>query len=201
MSCVGQHSTFQYLMSWFTSTVYTEELQLLPPCLHQVNIPKGFRRIITSLYGWSLTFVKRHPKFCAADPASTSSRDCISPISDGEASINNVGSDGVHEINIDHASIRENGSDMHCSSERTTNYEDCSTSTASHLQSCSRRLRRSRYDASWERRRKRWRGRVDPLELSSDISITDKSNQNATPSALVASGHKCKEEKVGVKMN
>ncbi|KAL0909604.1 hypothetical protein M5K25_020488 [Dendrobium thyrsiflorum] len=132
----------------------------------------------------------------SADPASTSSRDCISPISDGEASINNVGSDGVHEVNIDHASIRENGSDMHCSSERTTNCEDCSTSTASHLQSCSRRLRRSRYDASWERRRKRWRGRVDPPELSYDISSTDKSNQNATPSALDASGHKCKEEKV-----
>lgn len=136
------------------------------------------------------------PTISSSDPANSSSRDCISPLSDGEASINNVGSDGFHEVNIDYASIRENGSDMHCSSERTTNYEDCSTSAAGHLQSCSRRLRRSRYDASRERRRKRWRGRVDPLELSSDIATTDKSNQNTMLSTLDVPGHKCREEKV-----
>lgn len=132
----------------------------------------------------------------SADPANSSSRDCISPLSDGEASINNFGSDGFHEFNLDYASIRENGFDMHCSSERTTNHEDCTTSTAGHLQSCSRRLRRSRFDASRERRRKRWRGRVDPLEFSSAIVTSDKSNQIVMPSALDASGHKCREEKV-----
>ncbi|XP_020591283.1 uncharacterized protein LOC110032108 [Phalaenopsis equestris] len=132
----------------------------------------------------------------SAYPANSSSRDCIYPQSDGEASINNIGSDGFHEVNMDYTSIRDNGFDMHCSSERTTNYEDCSTSTPGHLQSCSRRLRRSRYDVSRERRKKRWRGRVDPLEHSSDIVTSEKSNTNLMAAALDASEHKCKEEKV-----
>lgn len=132
----------------------------------------------------------------SADLAKSFSRDCISPLSDGEASINNVGSDGFQEVYNDYASIREDDSDTHCSSERMANHEDCSTSTVDHLQSCSRRLRRTRYDASKERRKKRWRGRVDPLELNSDITISDKGNQNAMTSAFDASPQKFGEDKV-----
>lgn len=133
-----------------------------------------------------------------ADSASIPSSEivnCISPLSDGEASINNTGLDGIHEVNVDHASIHEDDSDIH-PSERMTNHEDCSTSTVDNLQGYSGRLRKSRYDASKERRRKRWRGRTDPLELNSNSTISDKDNHNAVISAFDASGDKCVEDKV-----
>ncbi|KAK8970852.1 hypothetical protein KSP40_PGU010011 [Platanthera guangdongensis] len=133
------------------------------------------------------------------DPATIPSSDlanCISPLSDGEASINNIGLDGFHEVNVDHASIHEDYSDIHCPSERTANHEDCSTSSVDNLQSYSGRLRKNRYDASKERRRKRWRGRTDPLELNSEVTISDKDNHNAMTSAFDASRDKCVEDKV-----
>ncbi|PKA57093.1 hypothetical protein AXF42_Ash002397 [Apostasia shenzhenica] len=120
----------------------------------------------------------------------------ISRFSDGEASINNVGTNGLHEDNADHGSILENDSDMRSSSDMMTNNEDCSTSGTSRMQSCPRRLRRSRYEASREERRKRWRGRFDTLERTSDINISGKGNQQVVPSGSVATGDKYGKDKV-----
>ncbi|KAL5231136.1 hypothetical protein ABZP36_029912 [Zizania latifolia] len=60
---------------------------------------------------------------------------------------------------------------------------DCSTSDITHHDSWSRKLRRVRSSTSGQRRRKRWRGRVDDLDYACEISF-DANKHDILPSAL-----------------
>ncbi|KAL6883369.1 hypothetical protein ACP4OV_010783 [Aristida adscensionis] len=60
---------------------------------------------------------------------------------------------------------------------------DCSTSDVNHHDSWSRRLRRVRSSTSGQRRRKRWRGRVDDLDYDCESSL-DENKHGILSSAL-----------------
>ncbi|WOL01120.1 hypothetical protein Cni_G09834 [Canna indica] len=106
-----------------------------------------------------------------------SSRDCSSSniecmsskLSDGETSVNNADAEGVPESYADSTNIGE--SRFAC--EMIDNHENCSTSEVNHQETCCRRSRRSRNYAIGQRRRKRWRGRVDDLEYAAVDCVED----------------------------
>ena len=131
-----------------------------------------------------------------------SSRDCSANLdsgncrlSDGETSVNNVEIECAQEANADSASIQVTDVEMRFASEVTSNHEDCSTSNANHPQSCSRRLRRSRYHSDGGRR-KRWRGRIDLMELKHDAPSVEAPKQGSISLAMDNSGYKLGEEQV-----
>uniref|UniRef100_A0A0D9XJ75 CTLH domain-containing protein n=2 Tax=Leersia perrieri TaxID=77586 RepID=A0A0D9XJ75_9ORYZ len=67
---------------------------------------------------------------------------------------------------------QEANGEVQIGSEMTNNLNgDCSTSDIAHHDSWSRRLRRVRSSTSGQRRRKRWRGRVDDLDYACETSL------------------------------
>lgn len=116
------------------------------------------------------------------DLAHSSSRNCsslsvecgISRSSDGETSVNDADNGGARETFADAASMQGVDVDTRLACEVTNNNEDCSTSDVNHQETCSRRLRRSRNHATGQRRRKRWRGRIEKLELDASFPELNK---------------------------
>lgn len=117
-------------------------------------------------------------------------------LSDGETSVNNIDIECVHEANVDSASMQVTDVEMRSASEVTSRLEDCSTSDGNHQQSCFRRLRRTRYHSDG-RRRKRWRGRADQVELTRDASI-EANKHELMSSTMDISGYKLGEEQVSL---
>jgi len=58
---------------------------------------------------------------------------------------------------------------------------DCSTSDISRDDSWSRRLRRVRSSTSGQRRRKRWRGRVDDLDYACEALLDANKHDSSSP--------------------
>lgn len=108
--------------------------------------------------------------------------------------MNNADTGGARETYADAASMR-GIDDTRCSYELTNNNEDCSTSDVNHQETCSRSLRRSRNHATGQRRRKRWRGRIEKLELDASFHEFDK--QESLCPALPSSEDTLREEQVG----
>ncbi|XP_010916642.1 uncharacterized protein [Elaeis guineensis] len=133
------------------------------------------------------------------DIAHSSSRNCsslsiecgISRLSDGETSVNNADTGGARETYADAASMR-GIDDTRFTYEVTNNNDDCSTSDVNHQETCSRRLRRSRNHPTGQRRRKRWRGRIEKLEL--DTSFPEFNKQESLCPALPSSEDTLREE-------
>lgn len=136
----------------------------------------------------------------AANLANSSSRDgsvnleCGNcRLSDGETSVNNVDAEGAQGTNVDSACMQAIDVEMRVASEVTSSHEDCSTSDTNHLQTSSRRLRRSRYHSDG-RRRKRWRGRVDWSEFTHDASSSAAHKRELISLAVDGGGNKVGEE-------
>ncbi|XP_043713545.1 uncharacterized protein LOC122662056 isoform X1 [Telopea speciosissima] len=115
-------------------------------------------------------------KMYQPDPVLSSPQDSVSinmdyqtrNQSDAETFIIRSETSGSQEVNG--GTMRTDGTDaeLRYTDETTSNHEDCSTSGA-HQSKVSRGFQRSRSYATGERsRRKRWRGRVEELEIISD---------------------------------
>lgn len=81
-------------------------------------------------------------------------------------------SSGAQGSTVDVVSMQGVDTEMRSASDTTSN-EDCSTSDTNHPRNSSRRLRRTRHHATGQGRRKRWRGRVDMLEPTTDASLNE----------------------------
>ncbi|XP_042507490.1 uncharacterized protein LOC122083684 [Macadamia integrifolia] len=124
-------------------------------------------------------------KLCQPDPGCDSPQDCVSvnmdyqigSQSDAETFV--VKSEMVDSQEVNASAMRTDGADivMRCTDEAIGNREDCSTS-GTHQSKVSRGFQRSRSYATGERSgRKRWRGRVEKLEIISDDPSIGSSNQ------------------------
>ncbi|XP_042385294.1 uncharacterized protein LOC121976936 isoform X1 [Zingiber officinale] len=110
----------------------------------------------------------------ASDQENNSSRDCSSSniectsskFSDGETSVDNADAEGVPESHADSTSICE----IRFAFEVVDNNENCSTSDVTHQDTSCRRSWSSRNYATGQKRRKKWRGRVEEQEYSPSSS-------------------------------
>ncbi|KAM0948876.1 putative CTLH/CRA to LisH motif domain-containing protein [Dioscorea sansibarensis] len=124
------------------------------------------------------------------ESATTSSSDCTSQSklcmtngsSNGEVSDSTVNKEGVQESHVDIVSTQNNDVEMRSADEITGAHGDCSTSDVSHQVRHYRRLRRSRNNATGQRRRKRWRGRIERFEAAPDVDSTKSILQEFTSS-------------------
>ncbi|XP_074556955.1 uncharacterized protein LOC141812903 isoform X2 [Curcuma longa] len=110
-----------------------------------------------------------------------SSRDCSSSniectsskFSDGETSVDNADAEGVPESYADSTSIGE----IRFACEAVDNNENCSTSDVTHQETSCRRSRSSRNYATGQKRRKKWRGRVEEQEYAPCSSLLEMPTQ------------------------
>ncbi|KAF0892807.1 hypothetical protein E2562_017763 [Oryza meyeriana var. granulata] len=99
-----------------------------------------------------------------------------------------------NDVNFIHK--QETNTETRIECEMTNNQnEDCSTSDIAHHGSWSRRLRRVRSNTSGQRRRKRWRGRVDDLDYACETSL------DANKHAILYSGLDMDEDDMAVKVD
>lgn len=104
--------------------------------------------------------------------------------------------ESAQESKVDANSKQELNGDIRFACDVGNENEDCSTSDVSHQETCSRRLRRSRDHASRQRRRKRWRGRVENLEYAFDTPLPEATKQDLVSSTLDTSEDGCGEKQV-----
>ncbi|XP_020104728.1 uncharacterized protein LOC109721488 [Ananas comosus] len=102
--------------------------------------------------------------------------------------------ESAQESKVDANSKQELNGDIRFACDVGNENEDCSTSDVSHQETCSRRLRRSRDHASRQRRRKRWRGRVENLEYAFDTPLPEATKQDLVSSTLDTSEDGCGEK-------
>ncbi|XP_058097077.1 uncharacterized protein LOC131242454 isoform X3 [Magnolia sinica] len=150
----------------------------------------------------------RSSKVYQADLGSSSSRDCSSfnmdcgtgRNSDGETSVNNVDMEGSQEATTDAVSTRGHDVELRYAHEVAGNRDDCSTSETHQSGTCGRRSPRSRSHATGERsRRKRWRGRVERLEVTPDFSFVETSKQELVAPTPESNASRLEEEQVTTK--
>ncbi|XP_074582012.1 uncharacterized protein LOC141838436 isoform X1 [Curcuma longa] len=113
----------------------------------------------------------------ASDQENNSSRDCSSSniecisskFSDGETSVGNADAEGVPESHADSTSIGE----IRFACEVVDNNENCSTSDVTYQDTSCRRSWSSRNYATGQKRRKKWRGRVEEQEYAASASLPE----------------------------
>ncbi|KAJ0981526.1 hypothetical protein J5N97_009781 [Dioscorea zingiberensis] len=130
------------------------------------------------------------------DSITTSLSDCTSQnepygtngSSNCEVSGNTVRKEDARESNADLISSQNNDVEMRSAYDTTETPGDCSTSDINHQVKYCRRLRRSRSHATGQRRRKRWRGRIESFEATPDLDST-----NLNVQKLACSVHSSRE--------
>ncbi|XP_042473037.1 uncharacterized protein LOC122055597 isoform X2 [Zingiber officinale] len=142
------------------------DLSILDKLLHEYCIYRG---IIDGVSHSPLEQENNSSRDC-----SSSNIECTSSkFSDGETSVDNADAEGVPESYADSTSIGE----IRFACEVVDNNENCSTSDITHQETSCRRSRSGRNYATGQKRRKKWRGRVEEQEYAPCSSLMEMPTQ------------------------